>query len=44
MIFNGVRLRNTEGRKYSNWFCFSAEEQFVSMLNEVVKTNSMPSG
>lgn len=44
VIFNGGCFRNTEGKKYSNWFCFSVEEQFVSMLNEVVKTNSMPSG
>lgn len=44
VICNGGCFRNTEGKKYSNWFCFSAEEQFVSMLNEGVKTNSMPSG
>lgn len=44
MIFNGLWFRNTEGKKYSNWFCFTAEEQFVSTFNEVVKTNSMPSG
>lgn len=44
MTCNGHWFKNTEGKKYSNWFCFSAKEQFVSMLNEVVKTDSMPSG
>lgn len=44
MIFNGCWCRITEGKKYSDWFCFSAEEQFVYMLNEVVKANSVPSG